>query len=208
GRPRDLDQSDRLDLRLDARPDASRQAGQQSGPGQVRQHAGEGLHRDGGIRLHDQGPRDPDLEGSALADHPEVPRQDRREPQEGAGGVTLRHRADTTRAASPTRPFLLRLMFGTPGCARVAMRAGVYAATFALPIAAAMASSAFSAPEGSPPPPWAKSARPPPPWPPISGVASFTSSAAFSTAVRSWLTPTTTATLPSAAEVSATTPEP
>ncbi len=83
--PGDLDQFGRLDLCLDARAVASRQARQQSGARQVRDHAreGHGRHRRGG--LHDQGP------GAAGGRRPEMavdhglPRQGRREFEEGDG---------------------------------------------------------------------------------------------------------------------------
>ena len=82
---RDLDQFDRLDLCLDARPRPPRQARQQCGAGEIRHDAGEGLRRYGRGGLHDQG------SGAARRRRPEValdhrlPRQGRREPEEGDG---------------------------------------------------------------------------------------------------------------------------
>ena len=81
----DLDQFDRLDLRLDPRPGASRQARQQRGAGEVRRDAGEGLRRYRGSGLHDQGSRAPGRRRSEVAVHHRLPRQDRREPEEGDG---------------------------------------------------------------------------------------------------------------------------
>jgi hypothetical protein len=57
--PRDQHQPDRLDLRLDARPGLPRQVRRHAGRGGLRQRARAGLHRDGGGRAHDQGPRHP-----------------------------------------------------------------------------------------------------------------------------------------------------
>src|SRR3954469_19545478 len=84
----DLDQLDRVDLRLDPRPVAPRQARQQCRARQVRQHPGEGLRRHRRGRLHDQGPRAPGRRRPALALDHRLPRQGRREPREGAGGVS------------------------------------------------------------------------------------------------------------------------
>ena len=81
----DLHQLDGLDLRLDAGPRPSRQARQQSGAGQVRRHTREGVHRHGGGGLHDQGPGAAGRRPAEVALHPGLPRQGRREFEEGDG---------------------------------------------------------------------------------------------------------------------------
>ena len=81
--PGDLDQLGRLDLRLDARPRAPRQARRQRRAREVRQHAGEGRGRHRRGRLHDQGPRAPGRPRPEVALDHRLPRQDRREPEEG-----------------------------------------------------------------------------------------------------------------------------
>src|SRR3954471_6849455 len=107
----DLDQLDRVDLRLDPRPVAPRQARQQCRARQVRQHPGEGLRRHRRGRLHDQGPRAPGWRRPALALDNRLPRQGRREPREGAGGVSRpqfrRLGRTSSRAASQARPVRL-----------------------------------------------------------------------------------------------------
>ena len=85
---RDLDQLDRVDLRLGPRPRAPRQARQQRRAGEVLADAGEGLRRHGRGRLHDQGPRAPGRPRAEVALDHRLPRQDRREPEEGDGGLT------------------------------------------------------------------------------------------------------------------------
>ncbi|CAA9257046.1 MAG: Isocitrate dehydrogenase [NADP], partial [uncultured Acetobacteraceae bacterium] len=82
-RPRNQHQSHRLHLRLDARARLPRPIRWHAGRHRLRRHAGAGLHRDGGERRHDQGPRRPDQQGPALAQHPGLPGEDRREPAEG-----------------------------------------------------------------------------------------------------------------------------
>ena len=52
---------------------------------EVRVHAGEGLRRHGRSRLHDQGPRAPGRPRPEVALDHRLPRQDRREPEEGDG---------------------------------------------------------------------------------------------------------------------------
>ena len=84
----DLDQLDRVDLRLDPWPVAPRQARQQCRARQVRQHAREGLRRHRRGRLHDQGPRAAGRRRPALALDHRLPRQGRREPCKGVGGVS------------------------------------------------------------------------------------------------------------------------
>ncbi len=84
----DLDQLDRLDLRLDPRPGPPRQAGQQPGTGRLRPHPGKGLRRHRRKRLHDQGPGPAGRRQAVVADHRRLPRQDRREPEEGDGGLS------------------------------------------------------------------------------------------------------------------------
>ena len=57
---RDLDQSDRVDLRLDARAVVSRRVRRQTPePSSVRRDPRESVHRHGRGGLHDQGPGDP-----------------------------------------------------------------------------------------------------------------------------------------------------
>ncbi len=82
---RHLDQLDRLDLRLDARTRPSRQARQQPRARQVLGDAGEGVRRHGRGRVHDQGPRPARRRRSEVAHHERLPRQGRREPEEGDG---------------------------------------------------------------------------------------------------------------------------
>ena len=53
--------------------------------GQVRRHAGEGLRRHGGSRLHDQGPGAADRPRPEVAHHHRLPRQGGREFEEGDG---------------------------------------------------------------------------------------------------------------------------
>ena len=89
---RDLDQLDRLDLRLDARARPSRQARQQPRARQVRRDAGEGVRRHGRGRVHDQGPRPAGRRRSEVAHHGRLPRQGRREPEEGDGVALGGHR--------------------------------------------------------------------------------------------------------------------
>src|SRR5262249_26458157 len=84
----DLDQFGGFDLRLDARARASRQTRQQSGAGEVRRYAGEGHSRNRRGRPYDQGPRDPGRRRSEVAVDDRIPRQDRREPQEGDESLT------------------------------------------------------------------------------------------------------------------------
>ena len=54
------------------------------------EHAGEGLRRDRRGRLHDQGPRAAGRRRPALALHHRLPRQGRRQPDQGDGGVSRR----------------------------------------------------------------------------------------------------------------------
>ena len=54
---------------------------------QIRHHAGEGLRRHRRGRLHDQGPGAADRAGPEVALHHRLPRQGRREPEEGDGGL-------------------------------------------------------------------------------------------------------------------------
>ena len=84
---RDLDQFDRLDLRLDPRPRAPRQARRQCRAREVLRDAGEGHRRHGRVRLHDQGPRAARRPRAEVALDHRLPRQDRREPEEGDGGL-------------------------------------------------------------------------------------------------------------------------
>src|SRR6185295_11234351 len=73
----------RLDLRLDARPRASRQARRQCGARHVRPHFGKSLRRHGRSRLHDQGSCSVDRARAKVADDRRLPRQGRRESEEG-----------------------------------------------------------------------------------------------------------------------------
>jgi len=66
-----------------AGPRASRQARQPSGVGEVREHAGAGRGRYRRSRRHDQGPRNPGRRRSEVAVDDGLPRQDRREFEEG-----------------------------------------------------------------------------------------------------------------------------
>ncbi len=63
------------------------QARRQQGIGELRRDAREGLHRYGRVRFHDQGPRPARRPGPEVADDQRFPRQDRREPAEGDGGL-------------------------------------------------------------------------------------------------------------------------
>ena len=105
----DLDQLGRLDLRLDPRARASRQARQQSGAREIRRHAGEGHRRHRRGRRHDQGPRAPGRPRPEVALHHRLPRQDRREPQEGDEGLTYARKTARPqfghRTARPSAPF-------------------------------------------------------------------------------------------------------
>ena len=83
--PRNVDQLDRLDLRLDARLVAPRQARRQRGARQIRFDAREGLRRNRRGRLHDEGPCAPGRPRAEVALDRRLPRQGRREPQEGDG---------------------------------------------------------------------------------------------------------------------------
>ncbi len=85
GRPADLHQSDRLDLRLDAWPGAPRQTGQHPRGRSIRADAGRRRHQDRGERKDDQGSGDPDRSPAGLAQQRGVPRSDRREFGEEAG---------------------------------------------------------------------------------------------------------------------------
>ena len=101
----DLDELDRLDLRLDPRPGAPGQARRQPRARQVRRDAGEGLRRHGRGRLHDQGPGAARRRRAEVALHHRLPRQDRREPQEGDGGLKLVSPDLTTLTAGFAWPF-------------------------------------------------------------------------------------------------------
>ena len=97
---RDLDQLDRLDLRLDARPRASGQARRQRGARQIRLDAREGLRRHGRGRLHDQGSRASRRPRAEVALDRGLPRQGRREPEEGDGVGHLSNQAERGRSKS------------------------------------------------------------------------------------------------------------
>src|SRR5262249_17274768 len=84
---RDLDQLGRLDLRLGAWPRPPRPTRRQPGAGEVRRDAREGHGGHGRVRLHDQGPRAPGRPRPEVAFDHRLPRQDRREPEEGDGGL-------------------------------------------------------------------------------------------------------------------------
>ncbi len=64
-------------------PRAPRQARQQRRAGEVRRDAGEGLRRHRRGRLHDQGPRAPRRPRPEVAVDDRLPRQGRRQPEEG-----------------------------------------------------------------------------------------------------------------------------
>ena len=83
--PRDLDQLHRLDLRLDARAYAPRQARQQCRAEEIRRHPGKGHGRHGRSRLHDQGPGAAHRSRSEVAHDHRLPRQGRRQSEEGNG---------------------------------------------------------------------------------------------------------------------------
>ena len=83
--PRNVDQLDRLDLRLDARLVAPRQARRQRGARQFRFDAREGLRRNRRGRLYDEGPCALGRPRAEVALDRRLPRQGRREPQEGDG---------------------------------------------------------------------------------------------------------------------------
>ena len=102
---RDLDQLDRLDLRLDARARPSRQARQQCRPRQVRRHAGEGVRRHGRGRLHDQGSGAAGRPRPEVALHHRLPRQGRRESEEGDGVDLDAAFTRRIRRAADRRPF-------------------------------------------------------------------------------------------------------
>src|SRR3546814_13845094 len=74
----------------------------------LRHDPGEGLHRHGRVRLHDQGSGAARRAGPEVADHDPVPRQARREPEEGAG--VGGHLVD---GSSP--PFIASRRRSTPG---------------------------------------------------------------------------------------------
>ena len=90
--PRNVDQLDRLDLRLDPRLVAPRQARRRRGARQIRFDPREGVRRNRRGRLHDEGPRAPGRPRPEVALDRRLPRQGRREPQEGDGVARLRSR--------------------------------------------------------------------------------------------------------------------
>ena len=85
---RDLDQLDGLDLCLGPRSRAPRQARQQRSAREIREHAGKDLRRHRRSRVHDQGSRALGRPRAEVAVDHGVPRQDRREPEEGDGVVS------------------------------------------------------------------------------------------------------------------------
>ena len=84
GQP-DFDQPDRLDLRLDPRPRRPWPHGRHPRGHRVRRDPRACLHRDGRERQDDQGPRPAGRSRPGVADHPGVPRFDRRKPSDGDG---------------------------------------------------------------------------------------------------------------------------
>src|SRR5208337_1928702 len=100
--PRDVDQLDRLHLRLDARPLPSGQARRQRGAGKVRGDARKGLRRDGRGRLYDERPRAAGRAGAEVAVDHRLPRQGRREFEEGDGGGVSKSLAPTVIARTPS----------------------------------------------------------------------------------------------------------
>ncbi len=91
----DLDQLDRFDLRLDPWPCPSCQARRQCRTRPLLRNTGKGLRRYRRSRLHDQGPGAPDRPRPAVALDHRLPRQDRREPEEGNGClIGTRHRPE------------------------------------------------------------------------------------------------------------------
>src|SRR5262249_56227556 len=105
-----LDQLDRLDLRLDARAGASRQPRQQRGTGEVRIHARNRHRLDGRVGFHDQGPRLARRPRSEVALDHRLPRQDRREPEEGDPRLRL-----SFSWAAPAAPVRIRLYLWPSG---------------------------------------------------------------------------------------------
>src|SRR5271166_3936912 len=180
---RDVDQFDRLDLRLDAGSRPSRQARRQREARQIRRDAREGLRRHGRGGLYDQGPRAVGRAGAEMAVDRQIPRQGRREPQSGDGGLTQ---------VAPPPP--------VPGN-------GQPQALARIPSSTAVSASWALAPSG--PPAWAISARPPPPLPPRTAEPRRTRSTALKRWVWSGVTATTRLALPSSPVAAiATTPEP
>ncbi len=90
----DLDQLHRLHLRLVARSEAPRQARQQCRARPLRGDLGEGLHRHGGSRFHDQGPGPARRRNPKLALDDRLPRQGGREFAEGDGGLDIKRGSD------------------------------------------------------------------------------------------------------------------
>ena len=84
-----------------------------AGAGEVRQHAGEGRGRHRRSRRHDQGPRAPGRRRPEVALDHGLPRQDRREPEEGDGvsPPPQSERRDTRAVLARTAAVILRASF-------------------------------------------------------------------------------------------------
>jgi isocitrate dehydrogenase len=91
--PADVDQPDRVDLRLDPGPQVPRPVRRDARRGEVRRRPRAGVRADRRERQDDEGPGDPDLEGSPVAHHPGLPRHARRQPQDRDGELVGRRGA-------------------------------------------------------------------------------------------------------------------
>ena len=141
--------------------------------------------------------------GAEMALDQRLPRQGRREPEKGDGGLS-RLKAGGRARPSPARVARAR---GTRDALLMRDAADLAQARALIPCSTASSASPALAPSG--PPAWAMSGRPPPPLPPSAAEPSRTRSTALKRPVRSAVTATTRLALPSSPVAAiATTPEP